>query len=106
MIAVIATVRVKTDQRARFLEFLEDDVEGSLREEPGCVRFDVLEDDSTAGCFHIYEVYSGPEAYAAHVEAPYYKRFFAEAGDTLDGPPEVRMTKAVFPREASRWAKR
>ena len=106
MIAVIAKVRVKADQRAKFLRYLEDDVSGSLREESGCLRFDVLQDDANANCFHLYEVYRDRAAYDVHQAAPYFKRIFAEAADTFDGAPDVYMTTTLLPREPAHWAKR
>ncbi len=99
MIAILATLKVKLAERARFLKYLEADGVGSL-EEPGCLRFDILEDASDPSCFCIYEVYRDEAAYATHQEAPYFKEFFSAAGDTLDGAPEIRTTKVLFPRSA------
>lgn len=105
MLAVLAKVMVKNGQVERFSKWLEGDAEGSLREE-GCLRFDVLRDEKQPNVFWIYEVYRDHAAYAAHQEAPYFKAFFAEAGDTLEGPPEIHTTTTVFPRDSARWAKR
>lgn len=90
MLGVVAKVKVKPAEIDRFLHFIEADVRGSLTE-AGCVRFDVLRDEKNANVFYLYEVYADHAAYALHAEAPYFKAFFAEAGDTLDGAPEVYM---------------
>ena len=42
MIALIVTIRIKSDRRAAFLEAMMDDARGSNDDEPGCLRFDVL----------------------------------------------------------------
>lgn len=105
MLAVIAKVDVKPEQVDRFLRYLERDAEGSLGE-PGCMRFDILRDEGKPSLFYIYEVYRDRAAYAVHQEAPYFKAFFAEAGDTLVGPPEIFTTNSVFPRDEAQWTKR
>jgi autoinducer 2-degrading protein len=105
MLAVIAKVTVKIDLVPRFLQYLEADAEGSLGE-PGCLRFDILRDDKAPEVFWIYEVYRDQAAYAVHQKAPYFQAFFAEAGDTLAGPPEIFTTNTVFPKREAAWAKR
>ena len=45
MLAIWVKVRVKPDQRKRFLEAIEVDALGSEKDEPGCLRFNVLQDD-------------------------------------------------------------
>jgi quinol monooxygenase YgiN len=90
MLGVFAKVTVKPDEIERFLKHIDADVRGT-RNEPGCVRFDVLRDDSKPNVFYLYEVYRDRAAYAAHNEAPHFKAFFAEAGDTLDGAPDVHI---------------
>lgn len=93
MLGVVAKVTVKTSELERFLRYLEADVRGSLTE-AGCVRFDVMRDHASPNVFHLFEVYRDRAAYAAHEDAPYFKEFFAKAGDTLDGPPVI-STAAV-----------
>jgi (4S)-4-hydroxy-5-phosphonooxypentane-2,3-dione isomerase len=96
MLAVIAKVKVKPEQVERFLTFLRADVEGTLRE-PGCVRFEVLRDEADPNVFYMYEIFKDRAAYALHQEAPYFKAFFAEAGDTLAGPPEGYFANPFMP---------
>ena len=44
MLALSVKVRVKPDERERFLQAIEADALGSERDEPGCLRFNVLQD--------------------------------------------------------------
>ena len=44
MLAMWVKVRVKPKLRQRFLEAIEVDALGSERDEPGCLRFNVLRD--------------------------------------------------------------
>jgi autoinducer 2-degrading protein len=105
MMAVIAKVTVKQELVARFLEYLEVDVEGSLKE-PGCVRFDVLRDEGAPNVYWIYEVYLDAAAYAEHQRQPHFVGFFANAGDTLACAPEIATTTTVMPRDGTYWTAR
>jgi quinol monooxygenase YgiN len=104
MLGVFAKVTVKPELINRFWQYLEADAVGSRRE-PGCLRFDILRDDAASNVFYLYEVYVDKAAYAVHQQAPYFKAFFAEAGDTLAGTPEVHMTTVVSPEGVAHWPK-
>ncbi|HEY8090378.1 MAG TPA: putative quinol monooxygenase [Polyangiaceae bacterium] len=104
MLGLFAKVTVKPDLVERFWKHLLLDVEGS-RAEPGCLRFDVLRDEKAANVFYLYEVYRDHAAYGRHQEAPYFKAFFAEAGDTLAAPPEIHTAEVVSPADGPYWAR-
>ncbi len=104
MLGVFAKVTVKSGQFARFWRYLEADITGT-RVEPGCLRFDVLRDAETPSTLYLYEVYRDRAAFDLHREAPYFKAFFAEAGDTLAAEPEVRLAEVVSPVEDEHWPK-
>ena len=97
MFALFAKLTVKSDRLDHFMKYLEADVSGTLKE-PGCVYFDVLRDEKSSNVFYLYEVYRDRDAYAKHQNAPHYKAFFAEAGDTLVAPPEGFFGDTVLPR--------
>ena len=44
MLTLWVKVRVKPAERERFLKAIEVDALGSERDEPGCLRFNVLQD--------------------------------------------------------------
>jgi (4S)-4-hydroxy-5-phosphonooxypentane-2,3-dione isomerase len=48
----------------------------SLRDEAGCVTFDVCEDSK--GEFFLYEIYTSAEAFEAHLAMPHFKSFDAQ----------------------------
>ena len=52
MLAMWVKVRIKPDQRKRFLEAIEADALGSERDEPGCLRFNVLQDEKDANVYY------------------------------------------------------
>jgi autoinducer 2-degrading protein len=94
MLGVLAKVTVKPEHVDRFWKYLEADVLGS-RAEPGCVRFDVLRDQTASHVYYLYEVYRDRAAYESHQKEPHFTTFFSEAGDTLAGAPEVYMADVV-----------
>ena len=73
MFAIWVSVHVKPDRRDEFLAAIEEDSRGSREDEPGCLRFDVLEAADDANHFFFYEVYRDEAALAAHRAAPHYQ---------------------------------
>jgi autoinducer 2-degrading protein len=104
MIAIWVKVRVKADRRQDFLKAIEVDALGSERDEPGCARFNVLENASELNTFYFYEVYRDEAALEAHRAAPHYAVWRA-AADTLDGPAEAVRCTTVFPAATDYWFK-
>jgi len=104
MIAIWVKVRVKSERRGDFLKAIEVDASGSERDEPGCARFNVLQDAKEANTFYFYEVYRDEAALEAHRAAPHYAVWRA-AADTLDGPTEAVRCETVFPSATDYWFK-
>ncbi len=71
-VALIVNVEIKPDFMDAFLSAIEADAIGSRTEE-GCLRFDVLRDQSNPHRFVFYEVYKSDEAIAAHKETPHFQ---------------------------------
>lgn len=105
MLAIWVKVRVKPEGRQRFLEAIEVDALGSERDEPECVRFNVLQDEKDPNVYYFFEVYKDQAALEAHRAAPHYAVWRA-AADTLDGPAEPTRCTTVFPSAAAYWTKR
>jgi (4S)-4-hydroxy-5-phosphonooxypentane-2,3-dione isomerase len=104
MIAVWVTVRVKPELRDEFLRAIEADAVGSERDEPGCIRFNVLRNVDDENVYHFYEVYASEEARLEHRAAPHYAVWKA-AAHTLDGSPTRDECRPVFPAAPSYWTK-
>ena len=105
MLAIWVKVRVQQEQRERFLKAIEADAIGSERDEPGCIRFNVLRDQQDPNVYYFFEVYRDETALEAHRAAPHYAVWRA-ASDTLDGAPEATRCAPVFPADAGYWQKR
>ena len=104
MLGLWVKVRVKPEARERFLKAIEVDALGSERDEPGCLRFNVLHDQQDPNVYYFYEVYRDAAALEAHRAAPHYA-VWREAADTLDGMPEATRCDSVFPADAGYWTR-
>jgi autoinducer 2-degrading protein len=105
MLAMWVKVRVKPNERERFLKAIEVDALGSERDEPGCMRFNVLQDGEDQNVYYFYEVYRDEAALEAHRAAPHYAVWRA-AADTLDGPPQATRCQTVFPAATGYWERK
>jgi (4S)-4-hydroxy-5-phosphonooxypentane-2,3-dione isomerase len=104
MLAMWVKVRIKPEQRKRFLDAIEADALGSERDEGGCLRFNVLQDEKDENVYYFFEVYKDEAALEAHRKAPHYAVWRA-AADTLDGPTEPLRCTPVFPADRQYWEK-
>ena len=75
MLAIWVKVRIKPAERGRFLAAIEQDALGSERDEAGCCRFNVLQDDADPNTYYFYEVYKDEAAFQAHLQAPHLIKF-------------------------------
>jgi (4S)-4-hydroxy-5-phosphonooxypentane-2,3-dione isomerase len=105
MLAIWVKARIKPEHRQRFLQAIETDAVSSERDEPGCLRFNVLRDANDENVYYFYEVYMDQAALEAHRRTPHYAVWQA-AADTLDGPTEAIRCETVFPAARGYWARR
>jgi autoinducer 2-degrading protein len=105
MRGTLVKARIKPEHREAFLQAIEHDALHSESDEPGCLRFNVLQDMQDENVYYFWEVYQDEDAAAAHRASPHYQEWAAAAW-TLDGPLEVHRCTTVFPSDPAYWAKR
>ena len=105
MISLIVKLRIKPEQRDTFLKAVEVDALGSERDEPGCLRFNVLQSEEDENVYYFYELYKDEAALDAHRAAPHYAVWREAAAVALDGPAEVNRATTVFPSDRAYWGK-
>jgi autoinducer 2-degrading protein len=104
MLALWVAVKVKPDKREQFLAAIEDDAICSERDEPGCVRFNVLQDQNDPNQYYFFEVYRDEAALEAHRAAPHYARWRAAAAEVVEGDTVRTNVTPVIPRpESGYW---
>jgi len=69
-VAIVVDVEVTPEAVEEFLKVMKADCEGS-RNEPGCLRFDVLRASETR--FFFYEAYTSADAVDEHKAQPHFK---------------------------------
>jgi (4S)-4-hydroxy-5-phosphonooxypentane-2,3-dione isomerase len=100
MFALVVSFQVKPDKRDQFLAAAEDDSICSVRDEPGCFRFDVIQDQNDPNRFTFYEVYQDDAAFQAHAQTPHFARWRAVAGEVqVDGSTVRNNGTLLFPRD-------
>lgn len=99
MRAMLIEVRIKPGVREKFLEAIRHDAHHSEHDEPGCLRFDVLQDDDDPNHYWYYEVYRDDDARAAHRETPHFKAYAAVSPDLLEGEIIRHATVNVHPMD-------
>ena len=100
MVILHVTIQVKPEHVAEFLAVVRHDAEHSEGDEPGCLRFDVIQDRDDANRFYFYEVYRDVAALVVHRETPHFKYYAAKTKDWLAAPPERRFGKNLIPADA------
>ena len=100
MLALLVAIKIKPGQRDAFVTALMDDARGSVHNEPGCLRFDVLQDTADPNQIYLYEVYRDEKALEAHRQAPHYLKWRETVKDWFDGDLHRHQCTTVFPTEA------
>jgi autoinducer 2-degrading protein len=101
MYIVSVDLRVKADKVHEFLRFTLDNAARS-REEPGCLRFDVLRQEKEPERFLFHEVYRSPEDLIAHQGTEHYVRWKENVPPLLAEPRASRRYVNVDPPD-ERW---
>ena len=99
MLSVFVTIQVKPGFRDQFVEAVLDDARGSVQDEPGCFRFDVLQDSEDPNRIHLYEVYADEAARQAHRQMPHYLKWRDTVSDWREGGGERTECTTIFPTD-------
>ena len=101
MLIVLVHVHVVSDAIEAFLAATLDNARHSIQE-PGVVRFDVLQDTDDPTRFQLLEIYRTPDAPAAHKETAHYARWRDAVAPMMAEPRRSTRLRAHFP-DAARW---
>ena len=99
MVILHVTIQVKPEHVSEFLEVVRYDAEHSEKDEPGCLRFDVIQDKDDRNRFYFYEVYRDEAALEAHRQTPHFKRYAEKVQPWLVAPPERRFGNNLIPSD-------
>ena len=84
MFSLVVQMTVRPGRREEFLAGMAANAEASVRDESGCLRFDVCSVDGDADRFLLYELYRDAEAFAAHKATPHFAEWRTVAARVLE----------------------
>ena len=96
MLVLNVSLRVQPGKRDEFLEGITAQARTSVREEPGCLAFEVSEDVEDADHFLFHEIYRDDESLQAHGQTPHFFVWREIAGRvTVPDSTEMTVTRVV-----------
>lgn len=102
MLVYVVNVWVKEGYEADFSKACAENHLGT-REEPGNLRFDVLQSRDTPGEFTLYEVYRDEAAVKAHKETQHYLRWRETVEPWMAEKRQGRQFSVICPHEEKAW---
>jgi (4S)-4-hydroxy-5-phosphonooxypentane-2,3-dione isomerase len=105
MLAVHVHARVLPERVPDFLAATQVNAQASLNE-PGVLRFDVIQDQADPAHVVLVEVYTGDEASAAHKLTPHYAAWRDAVAGMMAEPRASTRFSVVFPAASEGWAAR
>jgi quinol monooxygenase YgiN len=102
MKVLLVTIQIKPEYRDHFIEEMLGDARGSVEDEPGCLRFDVIQDESDTNKIYLYEVYRDEAAFQSHTQAPHFIKWRDAVKDWFAAPTTVGRGNSIFPPD-ERW---
>ena len=95
MIVTTVTVRVKPEHVEDFIAATVPNHEGSI-EEPGNLRFDLLQRTGDPTVFLLYEAYESEEVAAAHKDTAHYLTWRETVADWMAQPRQGVKHRSIF----------
>jgi (4S)-4-hydroxy-5-phosphonooxypentane-2,3-dione isomerase len=98
MYTLFVTLDVHPDRLDDFVDAITTNAAASLRDEPGCLTFDVHQDIETPTRFYLYEIYVDEDAFrVAHRGTPHYARWQEEAAKVcvIDGSHKNTFARPI-----------
>ena len=98
MYIVHVDIVVKSECVDEFVEATLANARGSVQE-PGCARFDVVQDQDDPTHFRLVEVYRNEAAVTAHRNTPHYAAWAEAATPLMVGPRTKTIYRGIYPGE-------
>jgi quinol monooxygenase YgiN len=98
MFTAVVYIHVKSEFLDAFIAASRENASNSVQE-PGIVRFDLLQQQDDPTRFILYEIYRTPEDQLAHRETPHYLRWRDTVADMMAEPRSATKYDVLFPTE-------
>jgi quinol monooxygenase YgiN len=103
MFVACVHVHVKPEHREAFLSATLENARKTIQE-PGNLRFDVLEQVDAPNHFMLYEVYRDEPDIKAHKETAHYAQWAAAAPSWAAEPRWSTRYGSLFPEDVEQWS--
>jgi quinol monooxygenase YgiN len=81
------------------MDVVRYNAEHATADEPGCLRFDVIQDRDDPNCFRLYEVYRDDAALSTHRQTPHFTRYIEMTAPWLAAPAERHLGTNLVPAD-------
>ena len=102
MIVYCVTVYVNKEHIQDFIEATIENHQGAVNE-PGNLRFDILQNSDDPEKFLLYEAYTSKEAAAEHKKTPHYLKWRDTVSVWMIKPREGISHRVICPIDVSEW---
>jgi len=98
---VMATMTIKEHYLDRFIDFSISDGLDSVLTEPGCRRFDIIQDHEQKNKFLMVEAYDNKDSFTAHLASEHFMKWHRAVRPTFLVEPEVTFARLLHPGHAN-----
>jgi autoinducer 2-degrading protein len=105
MYVILNLIKVRTEHLSEFVEHARRHGRNSLRE-PGCVRFDVLQDAADPETICLYEVFRSEADLRVHRQQDYYQRWMEMSRGWRDAAASTRRVLSNLHPSDEEWTVR
>lgn len=102
MYAVCVHVCVKEENREEFIAATLENAQATIQE-PGNLRFDVIQQIDDPNRFVLYEVYRDEAGMGAHKDTPHYAKWRDTVAAWMAEPRQGVKHAALFPESEAGW---
>ena len=100
LFVVVVEFQLKPGAQSEFRALIDANADASVRNEPGCLQFDVLEPEGEGDRVLLYEIYTDRAAFDAHRKTEHFHVFNGASGGLCLRSPS-RDASSFFPARTS-----
>ncbi len=92
MYSVLTHLTIQPQHVNEFITLIQEHAQESLRDEPGTLGFDVIQDEKTPNRFYVHETYVDEAAFQVHMQGEIGKRNFPRIAALVSG----KLDNSIF----------
>ena len=96
LIVQIAELEIDSTQLKTYIEFLQEGIRTSVKEEPGVLTLYAMADRDKPNRITVVEIYESQEAYNSHIVSPHFLKYKNGTMNMVDSLKLTRTKPIVF----------